>query len=241
MTFSVRMMNLTTGKFFDSDPEQARLARMRRRVVAWSDAVNELEIDGRRLRKVMITLTYKAAGVWEANHIRDFMKAFKRRLGENLFCVAWVAEMQKRGVVHYHIYAIVLRGTRIPKPDEAGLWPYGSTRIETGRSAFYLIAYLKGSGKEKSHQKTGFPKGCRIFSVWFRKDVLRIWVLTKFRWSALPGWLRADLERFGFNLVGLHPKPKEGGGWVLGLPPDRQELLNWPMPFIEFTSPWVLV
>lgn len=241
MTFSVRMMDTQTGKVFDSNSDLARLARMRRRIKAWSEAIASLELDQRHIRKVMITLTYQPGAEWQKNHIRDFVYALKRRLGDGLMAAAWVAEMQKRGAVHYHLFIIVKRGTRVPKPDESGLWPWGTSNIQTGRSPYYLVAYLKGTGKDKAYQKMGFPKGCRIFSVWLNKSFFRVWVVTLFRWSALPTWLRQELEIFGFYFVGLHPKPKEGGGWSLFIPEDRRPYIRYNRPVMDFHSPWVLV
>ncbi len=247
MTFQVELMHIGTGKRVKIDPAQACLSRMRRRITAWSEVIKEVEVSGPQ-RKVMICLSYDTEGThheepydWKPNHIRDYVKKLKKKLGDNLIAVGWVAEMQRRGTVHYHVYIIVRKGTRIPMPDELGMWPWGSSNIQTGRSPFYLVAYLKSKGGQKAYQKMGFPKGCRIFAVWVQKKLLRLWVWTRFRWSSLPAWLREELDVFGFALVGLFPKRNEGGGWILKIPIDRKEFFGWPQSIIEFHSPWVLV
>jgi len=205
----VQAVNTETGEMFVIDPQKARLSRMRRRVKAWSDALKRY-IHGRRYRMVMITLTYKPGQDWEAGHIRAFMKRVRRRLGAGLVGYAWVAEMQKRGAVHYHVLLVVKRGTSIPRPDKAGWWCYGSTRIETARTVYYILSY---TGKE--YQKVGYPKGLRIFAVWIAKDVITAVERLYFRLSALPAWLAnrvaaVVLERRQF------PKRRRGGGWLLG-------------------------
>jgi hypothetical protein len=239
MAFEAELRNTQTGRTIKIDPVRARLSRMRKRVWSWSEAVKELET-GRLLRKVLITLTYRDEVAWEANQIKKYIKALKRELGDDCLALAWVAEMTKRGRMHYHVYMIVNKGTRIPKPDESGMWPHGLTRIETGKTPYYLLAYLKKAGKEKEYQKIGFPKGARIFSIWIKKLELRVWTWTKYRWSALPSWLQLELQTFGFLLVGLFPKRKAGGGWILDLPEDRRVFINWKAPAIEFYSPWVI-
>lgn len=236
MDFSIHMVNTATGKRFKSDAGQSRLARMRRRVVAWSKVAEELQFDGQRMRRVMITLTYKGEGKWQPNHMRDFVKRFKEVLGSGLYALAWCAEMQERGAVHYHLYALVRPRTKIPMPDKSGMWPHGSTQIATGRSFYYLVSYLK-----KEYQKAGFPKGCRIFAVYLRKSLLRPWTYTKFRWSALPNWLNEELNDYGVILVALFARRKEGGGWYLDVPEDRQHFFEWPVSKLEFYSPWVMI
>jgi hypothetical protein len=59
------------------------------------------------------------------------MLTLKKLLGDKLLAYAWVAELEKRGVIHYHIMIVVppdlVIGDDLPYPDEAVLWRYGST------------------------------------------------------------------------------------------------------------------
>lgn len=205
----VEVVDGRTGEVFVVDQHKARIARMRRRVKAWSEALKDY-IHGRRYRVVMITLTYRPGVEWQPGHIRDFMRRVRRGLGDGLVGYAWVAEMQLRGAVHYHVLLVVRRGVSIPKPDKAGWWLHGLTRIETARTVFYILKY---TGKE--HQKVGFPKGLRVFAVWIAKDVLTAVERLRFRLSALPSWLVNVVSDTVFSVLEL-PRRKSGGGWCLG-------------------------
>jgi hypothetical protein len=71
---------------------------MRKRVAEWVQSVNSLY----DYKFIMITLTYAPEFGWKPNHIREFMLSLKKVLGNNLLAYAWVAELQKRGVIHYN-------------------------------------------------------------------------------------------------------------------------------------------
>ena len=51
----------------------------------------------------MVTLTYAGVDDWRPNHIREFMQAFRKLYKKKLVGYAWVAELQERGAVHYHV------------------------------------------------------------------------------------------------------------------------------------------
>jgi hypothetical protein len=113
-------------------------------------------------RCTFITLTYREDVAWEANQIRYFSK----RLRE--WCLArrvavralWCLETTKRGRPHYHVLVFLPRALSLPKPDKAGWWRLGSTKIETARNPVgYMVGYLAKGGQ------TCFtaPKGARIY------------------------------------------------------------------------------
>lgn len=205
---------------FTMDSQQARRLRCWKRVSAWADALPK---DNRHIRRageklkigprmVMVTLTYENKDAWQPNHIRDFMKALKERLGKGLLAYAWVLEMQERGAPHYHLLLYVRRGAKIPKPDEAGLWKYGSTKIETVKKGpFYIVKY---TGKE--YQKNGLPAGARMFAVKIYAHALAPEEMLPFRLSAAPSWLRPHVEAAA-ALVGAELRWTRvyGGGWVI--------------------------
>jgi len=89
------------------------------------------------------------------------MKNLKQRLGDDLFAFAWVAELQKRGAVHYHLVLLVRRGTRIPLPDKSGMWSHGHSAIHTARTPYYLLVYV---GKEYQKDLSRYPKYCRLYA-----------------------------------------------------------------------------
>jgi hypothetical protein len=214
-----RLVNKKTGEVIEITDElrhKFRLDRMQKRIHAWAESVKSFGgLEKKKYRSVMITLTYNPNVRWHKKHITVFMEGVKRVLGGDLVAYAWVAEMQERGVPHYHVYLVVKRGAKIPMPDKAygqrghKLWAHGMTRIETAKSPFYLVKY---TGKE--HQKEGFYRGMRIFAVWIAKDVLSELEQRKFRLSALPKWLanivRPMIEQADYE----QPKPSEGGGWL---------------------------
>ena len=71
----------------------------------------------------------------------------------------WVVELQRRGAPHYHALFWVPHKFRLRKPDEAGTWPHGSSRIELARKAVgYLVKYAtKGTDEHE------LPRGARLF------------------------------------------------------------------------------
>jgi hypothetical protein len=204
----IEIRDKVTGKVFIISKSQVRISRLRRRVFAWADSIKKEIEDVGHYRRVMITLTYERDEDWAANQIRDFMLSMRETLGDGLVAYGWVAELQKRGVVHYHVILIVKRGTRIPKPDKSGLWKWGFSRIETAQTPYYLCTYV---GKE--YQKIGhFPKGLRMFSVWISKELISDLVRWKFRLSVLPGWFREIIGNLE-NIVGEVWSRSPGGGF----------------------------
>jgi hypothetical protein len=205
----MKVRNRITGKEFQFSAKRARLRRVQKRVMSWSEVIKPYtDRVGETTRLVMVTLTYGGSYSWEAGHIRAFMLRIRKDLGLGLLAYAWVAELQERGAVHYHVLLLVKRGTKIEYPDSSGAWPYGLTRIETARSPFYILTY---TGKE--YQKVGiFPKGLRMFAVWIADGVVSAVTRWFFRLSAIPGWLRDEIKG-DLGIVGAKFKRVVGGGW----------------------------
>ena len=184
--------------------EKRRIARLRMQVgvAARQHCVQQ----GTGVECLMVTLTYAGTNAdWRANHVRAFMDTvrhwYKRR---GLKC---------RYVIHYHVALWVPTGTKLPKPDEAGWWPHGMTRIEVARAAVpYLLKYLS---KDASKTLGAFPKGARIYGVGGLDHVMR----RARRWLSLP--------RFVQNRSSISDdwRRAEGGGWV---DPAGQ---HWPSEF----------
>ncbi|MEX1143480.1 MAG: hypothetical protein WEC16_01460 [Anaerolineales bacterium] len=133
--------------------------------------------------RIMVTLTYRNIEDWQPKHVTQFIRKVRRVLGLGLLGYFWVAEMQQRGAVHYHVVLAVRHGARMPKPDEAGLWVHGLTRIELVRHVYaYLSKYLQKDG-----QKAKFPRGIRTFgySFYVLKDNIKLF--------KLPSWLQENI------------------------------------------------
>lgn len=203
----MKAINRVTGQTIEFSSKAARLRRVQRRVKAWAEVIQPYIDNQANYRLVMVTLTYADVDGWKAGHIRSFMLKVKKELGSGLLSYAWVAEMQKRGAVHYHVLLLVKKGTKIEKPDQAGWWPWGMSKIETARSPFYVLTY---TGKE--YQKMSqYPKGLRVFALWIGDGVVEAVTRWFFRLSALPRWLVEQAK--GIETVGAKFRRVPGGGW----------------------------
>ena len=186
----------------------------------------------------MITLTYAPQHNWEKRHITGYLQPLQRHLKGSLLAYAWVAELQKRGAVHYHMYCAVEPGTFIPLPDKSDMWPWGMSKIEKGRSVFYISSYTS-----KKYQKTGeFPKGLRMYAVWVKDGLLSDYDRWIFRLSAYPKWLTDQILEKGELYVGQVPTRREGGGWKIKHPNSIPGHEIWvpffsPYEIKRFTSP----
>lgn len=117
------------------DQELARLKRMTRSVT-WVGLIFETFLGPKRFKPAMVTLTYREVDAFEPLHITKLLKCIRSwlaRRGRKLHYV-WVAELQQRGALHYHLLIWLPRGLTLPKPDKQGWWPHGSTRIEWART-----------------------------------------------------------------------------------------------------------
>lgn len=133
-----------------------------------------------------ITLTYESNDQWEPKQITGFIRKlrdFARYNWNGKLRYAWVAENQKRGVIHYHIVCWHPRNISFPKPSETatdkkkGWWPYGRSKIEGVRKGVYtymskymtksatdFISYQNRAGRKvKAHifGYGGLPQQCK--------------------------------------------------------------------------------
>jgi len=166
---------------------EARVKRMRKAVITSARLLqDEMTQSKHRFRVVMVTLTYAPDRAWVGQHVREFInhcRKFLARRGHSLRYV-WVAELQERGAVHYHVVLWLPRGVTLPKPDKRGWWPHGLTRIEWARRPVGYIAKYASKGSSGA-----FPKGCRTHgSGGLTRDARQ-----ELRWWQFPLWIR---ERF---------------------------------------------
>lgn len=142
------------------DLDARRKWEMRQRLTAWANVMTAFR-ESKKTRMVMLLLTYEKVEDYEPGHIRLFIKNLKQRLEADLLAFAWVAELQARGAVHYHIVLIVNPGTNIPLPDKSGMWKYGISGIHTARTPWYILKY---TGKEKQKDFARYPRYCRVYA-----------------------------------------------------------------------------
>lgn len=213
------LINKQTGEIIELDKKQMRLGRMKRRVWAWANFLQK-EVSGCSL--FMITLTYAGVDDWSPLHISQFRMALRKMYKKKLLGYAWVAELQERGAVHYHVM-VYLKGVKsLPHFDDIGLWPHGMTRVDRARTPFYIITYAG-----KANQKTGkFPKGLRMFAVWLSPSAVAEHILYQFKLTAKPGWVKDIILQFDTLYADrVRPRRVPGGGW------DIAEM--------TFTSPFI--
>lgn len=116
-----------------------------------------------------VTLTYRGVNDWCAEHMTKAIERFRH------WCqfigvpcrYTWVAELQNRGAVHYHLLAWLPVGVRMPQWDKratakrAAFWPHGMTNTQVAKAGIgYLMKYLSKLGE--FHR---FPKGLRLYGI----------------------------------------------------------------------------
>lgn len=201
---------------FEIDATARRLAVLRRSVGFAARGHCVSERGARDDEVLMVTLTYRGTNIdWHASHVRAFMDHVRKWCARRgIACrYVWVAELQKRGVIHYHVALWVPRGIRLPKPDDQGWWPHGMTRIEVARAAVpYLLKYLS---KDTSKTFGRFPCGARIYGIGGQEHSLR----RARRWLGLPGFVQAN------SSIADDWRRAPGGGWYA---PNGS---HWPSEF----------
>ena len=187
-----------------------RIKRLRRSVWA-AGHLHGLADSGRRPPVAwMVTLTYVGVDDWRADHISAASERYKRHCARlRVPCrYLWVAELQKRGAVHYHLIAWLPKGVRMPHWDVetvtvAGrpvraFWSHGMTNVEQARTGVgYLMKYLS-----KLDDVTAFPPHLRLYGVGGLSPQAR----SVRGWYNLPEWAKrehgvGDLRRMGSRLI----------------------------------------
>lgn len=185
------------------DKRAGRLARLRR-TIGWSARAHAQAAPGFRPDAcLMLTLTYRDGADWEPRHVKRCLDAYRRWCRkQGIGCrYVWVAEVQKRGAIHYHVAVWVPPDQYVPRPDEAGWWPHGSSNVTRARSApAYLMKYLsKGLGSDELH----LPQGARMHG----RGGLEEWARRGLRWYAYPSWIKARAS------INDRWDRATGGGW----------------------------
>lgn len=168
------------------DTLKVRYQHMTDRISKWSSM---LDTDDNQMW--MITLTYKPGVEWDAGDIRKFMNTL-RYSRIKIQSYAWVAEMQRRGAVHYHVMVQVPKGVFVPHVDDMGWWDRGMSRTEKARTVWYLVTYV---GKEYQKDFENMPCGCRAFAVWIKDRDKNL----ALRFSNLPYTDKNIIMRMGWE------------------------------------------
>ena len=148
------------------DPLQSRVRRLRKGI--WVGAKSLQNGGGKGQRMWLVTLTYKGTNAnWRPEQISRYLDCLRnwhyKKTGSKKVRYAWVAELQERGVIHYHVVVWLPPGLAIPKPDKSGWWPHGmSNRKEATAPIAYLMKYVS---KTDSKNIGSFPHGARIYGL----------------------------------------------------------------------------
>lgn len=205
---SVRFIHRRSGKVFVVDTKEMRHQRKRRKISAWlkyhQDDVNLGKQRSKPYDAVFVTLTYREMNQFEPGQIRAYIKLIKERLKGKLVAYAWVCEVTKNRVPHYHVLFVVKRGTRIRKPD-LGDWQYGFSNIQKCyKGLYYIISYLKKSFDGD------LPKNARCFGVFSLGEIKKY-----IRRDCLPMWLQQFIFDHGVFFNSESTFCKVSGGWMV--------------------------
>lgn len=194
------------------DPDRRRLSRLRASVgiAARFHSLLSVRSGFRADQAWMVTLTYRPGVEWCAEQITLAVNAFRRWCDRRRVSAryVWVAELQLRGAVHYHLVCWLPRGLRMPKWDvrvSAGSavpwWPHGMTnRVLVRKCAVgYLMKYLS-----KGTEYGSMPKGARVHGSGGAGGQCR----AVRRWVAYPAFIRARAS------VEDRWVRATGGGWL---------------------------
>lgn len=170
--------------FGSESSRQRRIARMRRGV--WG-AGHWLQRSGRAgWRCWFVTLTYRPGLEWQPNHVQRALVRLRKwcALRAVMPRYVWVAELQQRGALHYHVAVWLPRSLALPKWDKAGWWPHGMTQRALAIAPIgYLMKYVS-KGDTPFHK---WPKGVRIYGTGgLCQDARDVRA-----WLNLPEWAKA--------------------------------------------------
>lgn len=208
-----------------------RLGRMRRKVK--SAARYFAQLRGEFDYAAFVTLTYRDDVEWGPRHVSDFLLHVRRHLAREriTFRYVWVLELTKRGRPHFHCMIWLPHGVKIPKPDQAGWWPHGMTKIERARDSIgYLMKYAS-----KGLDGEDLPRGARICGAGglyrLGRRFVRYWLLpryvrTHFDHGVPESGVICDVHRLrGGGWASL-----ETGEWIPAVLPirDAAGVLHWP-------------
>ena len=205
-------VDFLASESIEIDHQKARITRMQKSVGISAKALHHL---GKKNQRIwMLTLTYRGTNRdWRAEHISRYLDGLRKwhysRTGCKKVRYVWVAELQDRGVIHYHVCVWLNDGLTPPKPDsawkkngqfQAPMWAHGwSNRMQATHPVAYIMKYAtKGTSKGK------FPHGARISGVGGLDEVGR----GCRRWVLWPAYVQGNASiRDPF-------KPAPGGGYL---------------------------
>lgn len=171
---------------------ERRVKRLKRAVWA-SGHLHALADHGRRPPQCwFVTLTYRPGVEWSPKHISHAIGRYRDWCRRSRLPVryTWVAELQQRGAVHYHLLVWLPHNVAMPQWDRVfrgsrvEFWQHGMTNTERARAGVgYLMKYLSKLG-----ELSRFPKGLRLYGIGGLTEQGR----NVRSWFNLPEWVKAS-------------------------------------------------
>lgn len=196
------------GKAVLFDSKIARIKNLRKTLYNAGSGIEEMhQSKGMQMVPWLVSLTYADIDAWRPDHLSSFLthcrNHFKRKTGFDLSYV-WVAELQKRGAVHYHIVFWLTPGFKFPKFARSGWWKHGFTDQKIAKKSFgYLMKYIS-----KDTSKYNFPKNCRIYGFGGVDTLTR----QKIRFYRASQSVRSEVTQTGLTYKDVDIRPYPGGG-----------------------------
>ena len=208
---------LAEAETVEIDKNLARITRLRKSLGVAAKCLHNL--GARNQRIWMQTLTYRGDNSqWRAEHISRYLDALRKwhysRTGSKKVRYVWCAELQERGVIHYHVILWLDNALTPPKGDRPWkstsrgmvvwhppMWPHGMTRRDEAHSP---VAYImKYASKIESKNIGGFPRGARIHGCG-GLDVTGRGIR---RWVMWPAYVQGNAD------ITERWRPAKGGGY----------------------------
>jgi hypothetical protein len=200
--------------FISFDQHSQNMARIKRlRKAVWlAGYLHNMHRPGHRPDVPwFVTLTYVGVDDWQADHVARAVDRYRRWCHrKGVPCrYTWVAELQDRGAVHYHLMIWLPVGVRMPKWDQSTtyrgrvqppFWSHGMCNRQVAQSGIaYMMKYLSKMGKY--HE---FPRRCRTHASGGLDEHARLIR----SWSNYPEWVKCshgvgDVQRIGGKFVVL--------------------------------------
>lgn len=192
------------------DRQRARLARLRNRVY-WAIQCVSRETQTEGTIPIGITLTYRDVDAWRPGHISEFMKWCRVEFSKTY---VWVAELQKRGAMHYHVLTTRRHDQVWNKSEIEFQWYNGLVWVTDHiEKPFYMMKYLQ-KGKQKNGRE--YPRGARIVGYAGNFGYISHKENRERLASRLPRWVLAGVEPSEFGTVGGDILRTSGGYSYMG-------------------------
>lgn len=181
-----------------------RVKNLRKTVYNFGCGVEE-HLSGKNYVPWLCSLTYRDVDGWNPNDIRFFLNRVRAYLARRglPFIYVWVAELQKRGALHYHVMIWLPKNFKLPRFARFGWWDHGFTDQRIAQKAVgYLMKYIS-----KDETKNKFPRGVRIYGY----GGASVEVKRRIRFFRCNQSIRNDITKSGLTYRDVDMRKVTGG------------------------------